>query len=133
MAKTAARRISSGTASGAGGDGEVAPGERYRDFGTVRRASEMEPLFFDLCGKRFHCRPALQSKKMLSFVRKADGDSGAAAGEALHEFLETVILPEDVEAWREIIDGDEFIIQASTLGDIVTWLVEQYAERPTQR
>lgn len=134
MAKTTAKRLTVADENGAVEDAQDAQDEkRFKNFGVPVRIAEMVPLEFELCGHTFHCRPAIQSKKMISFVRKTDSDSGAAAGEALHEFMETAIIPEDVEAWREIVDGEEYLIDAAQLGDIVSWLVEQYSERPTKR
>lgn len=108
-----------------------APSARFKDFGSAVRMSELAPLTFDLCGTTFHCRPALQSKKLLEFVKDADSDSGMSAGEAIHKFMETVILPDDVQAWKDLLESEEFIIDVALLGNVVTWLVEQYSGRPT--
>lgn len=106
---------------------------RHKNFGDAMRVDDLEPLSFDLCGQTFHCRPAIQSKRLLYFVAQADSDSGAQAGNALHKFLEEVILEDDRAAWKELVDGDEYIIDAQLLGDIVTFLVEAYSGRPTTR
>jgi hypothetical protein len=108
-----------------------APSARFKDFGSAIRMSELPPLTFELCEQTFHCRPALQSRRLLQFVKEADGDSGVSAGEAIHNFMETVIVPEDVQAWKNLLDSDEYIVDVALLGNVVTWLVEQYSGRPT--
>lgn len=108
-----------------------APSARFKDFGSALKFSDLPPLSFELCERNFKCRPALQSKKLLEFVKDADGGSGLSAGEAIHKFMETVIVPEDVQAWKDLLDSDEFIVDVSLLSNVVTWLVEQYSGRPT--
>ena len=108
-----------------------APSARFKDFGSAIRASELPPLTFELCDQTFHCKPALQSKKLLEFVKSADDDSGLSIGETIHKFMESVIVPDDVPAWQELMDSEEFIVDVPTLSEVVTWLVEQYSARPT--
>lgn len=105
---------------------------RHKDFGSPVRIDQLPPLSFDLAGQTFHCRPAIRTKRMLQFVKQADSGDGGA-GQAVIDFLESVLAPEDLDAWQELIDGDEYVVDAALLSDIVMWLIEQYAARPTQQ
>jgi hypothetical protein len=108
------------------------PDPRFKDFGDALRASSLPPLYFDLCGKRFHCVPAMQSRKLMKFVKRAEGSEGASAGEVIHDFMDSCIVADDQDAWSALMDSDEFIIDVQLISDIVTWLITQYSSRPTQ-
>lgn len=113
--------------------GGAVDGARHKDFGSAIRLADLPPLSFDLCEMNFRCRPALQSRKILEFVRSADSGSETAAGDAIHHFIASSLLPDDVQAWEELLDSDEYVVDVQMLGDIVTWLIEQYSSRPTQQ
>lgn len=112
---------------------EDASPPRHKDFGPALRVAEMEPLSFELCDHTFHCFPAMTSRKLLNYARKADGADGSSAGETVYGFMEAAILPDQREEWNALLDDDEYVIDISLISDVVSWLVEQYSGRPTLR
>ena len=56
---------------------------------------------------------------------------GAAAG-ALYGFFKDCMPEDEYNRFIEYINGDDVIIDMELIGEIASWLVEQYADRPTQ-
>lgn len=105
---------------------------RFRNFGEAVRASDLPPLEFELCGRLYHCAPAMNSKKLMGFVKRADDAGGSSAGDVIHDFIHEVILSEDREAWDALMDSDDYIIDIQLVSDVVSWLIENYSNRPTK-
>lgn len=56
---------------------------------------------------------------------------GGLAG--MLKVIEGVLIDEDVPRFRAVIHSKEKIVNLDTLGDILEWVIEQYADRPTKR
>jgi hypothetical protein len=61
-----------------------------------------------------------------------DSDLGIQTGELI-KLLDSAIWPEDKKRFNELLDDNDTAIPIDTLADILMWLAEEYAERPTQR
>jgi hypothetical protein len=105
---------------------------RQKSFKGGKNIAEFEPIEFDLNDQHFTCRPALQGATLLEFVAKADGDSGGAAAGALYGFFEDAMSAEEYKRFREYLKAPDLIIDMSVIGEIASWLVEQYTARPTE-
>jgi hypothetical protein len=105
---------------------------RTKKFTGGRDLSEYEPLEFDLNDQHYVCKPALQGAVLLDFVAKADSDSGGAAAGALYGFFEDAMEADEYERFQEYLKGP-VIIDMELIGDIASWLVEEYTSRPTQQ
>jgi hypothetical protein len=115
------------------GELEIEKRARHRNFGSALRVDEVEPLMFDMCDQTFHCRPAMTSRRLLRFVKQADGAQGGEAGDALYSFMDSALVPEDVQRWNDLLDSEDYIIDVAFIGEIISWLVEVYSSRPTKR
>ena len=104
---------------------------RTRDFGKSKRLADFEPLNFTLNDETFNCKPAIQGQTLLQFVAEADSNDGSKAAHALYGFFEQTLVPDDYTRFDEMLKSDEVIVDLSLLGDIASWLVEEYTERPT--
>lgn len=105
---------------------------RSKDFGAGAKASDFEPLEFKLAGKTFKCKPALQGKFLLDMAANADPDNPASGAIAVNKFFEQALYAEDLKRFEKLISESNVIITTETLGEIVSWLVETYAARPTE-
>lgn len=105
---------------------------RTKDFGKGAKSSDFEPLEFELGGKTFHCRPALQGKFLLDMAASADPDNPASSALAVNKFFERALKPADLKRFNALLEDPDTIIKSETLGEILSWLVEEYSDRPTE-
>lgn len=110
----------------------MAKDARFKDFGKTQTIDEFPPLGFALNGEEFSCKQAMSGAALLDFVRRADGDSGGMAAEAIIQFLNSSLEEDDAARFDTMIKDPDQIVQVETLGEIAGWLVEQYTTRPTK-
>jgi hypothetical protein len=111
------------------------PTIRHKSFGS-RKLKGSTPLTFDLLeGKyTFTAKSRIQGALLLDFVAQTE-DGGAAAAAHLTDFISAVLkTDEDRELFSSVIhsDDEDDTIEIEDLADIVSWLVEEYSQRPTQ-
>jgi len=106
---------------------------KFKDFGTPD-FSAAEPISFKLCDEEFTCRPQIPGKTMLDLAAKtADQDDPAAAGKMIDKFFSVVLVQESLVRFNTLCDDPDRMVHMETLMDVVGWLVETYADRPTKR
>ena len=106
---------------------------RTKVFSGGTDISEFEDLEFELNGTKFSCLPAIQGSVLLEFIRDADSDDGAGGAKALYNFLESSMVEEEYKKLQEVLHDPKIIIDIELIGEIVSWLVEEYGSRPTTR
>lgn len=105
---------------------------RYKDFGSPFDAEKAEKLTFKLYGEEFECYPEMQGKTLLEFVRNSSSEDVSQSVKAITDFFNKVLTPESFKKFEELADDPNKIVSVSTLTEIVSWVMEQYADRPTQ-
>lgn len=104
---------------------------KFKDFGTPD-TSNLEGISFKLFGEEFHCRPQIPGKVMIDLAAKtADENNAAANATVITDFFTTVLVGDSVERFNALIEDPDRVVTIDQLMDIVSWLMEQYAERPT--
>ena len=106
---------------------------RHKDFGAPVDMDAMEPVAFDLYGETFNCYKQIHGVTLLRFVKQANSEEGAAAVEAMLGIFERVMPKAEYERFEELCNDDTKVVPVETLGDIIGWLMEIYAERPTKQ
>ena len=104
---------------------------RFKEFGSGGE-NISTPLSFKIHGEEFFCYPSIQGKTLLDMVSQSMQQDSAMAVEVITTFFEKALKPESKESFNSLINDPERIVTVDALGDIVTWLVEQYSSRPTQ-
>lgn len=104
---------------------------RRKSFRGGKSIDEFEPVEFDLNDQTFKCKPALQGAVLLEFVSKADSDSGGQAAGAMYSFFQDCMEESEYERFYEYLNRPDLIIDMTTIGEIASWLVEEYTARPT--
>lgn len=105
---------------------------RFKDFGDDNKVVK-SPLSFKLYGEEFHCVPAIQGKVLLDIVKKASNpDDPAGAAAVIDEFFSSVLQPDSLEKFNNLLADPEKIVTVETLSEITGWLVSEYSERPTK-
>lgn len=69
---------------------------------------------------------------MLDLISKSDADKPAETAQMVFDFFNKVLLDDSAVRFRALVEDPERIVQMETLGEIVSWLVEEYTNRPTQ-
>jgi hypothetical protein len=106
-----------------------------REFGAALRESRGEPITFKFAGTGpWRCVRALPwsfFEDMLALQRAGD-DEGIAL--KIGPFFRTVVVPEQREAFeRDVLDQLMTPGAQEVIVEVVSWLIEQYTGRPTER
>ena len=103
---------------------------RFKDFGKGTGLNSDEPIVFRLHDEEFKCRPQLQGKALLAMAVDASSDDSAAAAKLITEFFANVLVEESAVRFEELTNDPDRIVTVETLGEIVGWLMGEYAGRP---
>jgi len=106
---------------------------KFKDFGTPS-ALDAEPISFKLYGEEFHCRPQIPGKIMIDLAAKtADEDNAAANAAVILDFFKAVLIADSASRFDLLVNDPDRVVTIEQIMEIVSWLMEQYAERPTPR
>ena len=105
---------------------------RFKDFGSPENAEGLEKFSFKLYDEEFSCKPRMQGKVLLRFAADSQSEEGSKSSEAILSFFDEVLLPESKEKFHALLEDEFKIVSVETLGEILGWIVEAYAARPTQ-
>ena len=106
--------------------------KRFRNFGSEETVVK-DPISFELHGEEFHCRPVLQGKVLLEIIANMDANDSSYIAQTISKFFEYTLVPESYERFDALLHDADKIVTVETLGEITSWLVEEYTARPTQR
>jgi hypothetical protein len=109
--------------------------KRHKSFKVVN-IDESEPLTFDLGGEEFTCYPEIQGKAILDIMRTAaEGDAdtrGVMMAVSVLDFFEKVMDASEYERFNKLMEDPKRIVPMDTLSEIMSWLIEEYTDRPTK-
>jgi hypothetical protein len=80
---------------------------------------------------KFTARGQVPGNLLVSLTAASNGSVGLQAAE-LQRMLGIAISADDKERFMEVLDDPDTAIPIETLGEIITWLAEEYGGRPTQ-
>lgn len=103
--------------------------DRFKDFGSGSDVNT-QPLSFKLYGEDYQCKTALQGKVLLDMVADSGSESNGMATALIDKFFAKVLLPESFERFLKLVEDPSKIVTVEKLGEITSWLVEQYSSRP---
>jgi hypothetical protein len=108
---------------------------RHKSFKTVD-IDESEPLSFDLGGEEFLCYAEVQGKTILDIMRiAAEGDEdtrGVLMAVSVLDFFKKVMPPAEYERFEKLMEDPKRIVPMDVLSEIMSWLIEEYTDRPTK-
>ncbi len=105
---------------------------RFKDFGKGSGVSH-EPLKFKLHDEEFECYPALQGKVLLEMVARSTSNDTSDMADSVMGFFEKTLKPESYERFQALTQDPNRVVTVETLGEITSWLVGEYSDRPTQQ
>lgn len=80
--------------------------------------------------EKFTARPMIPSGVMLDIASAMEKSVGIQTAEVI-KMMNTAIIAEDKNRFTELINDPDVAITIETLGEILEWLAEEYAGRPT--
>jgi hypothetical protein len=80
---------------------------------------------------KFRARPSIPGALLLQIASAMDAGIGIQSVELIRLF-NGAIWPDDRRAFNDMINDEDVAVPIETLGEILEWLAEEYAERPTQ-
>jgi hypothetical protein len=93
-------------------------------------------LTFDIGGEEFNCYPEVQGKTILDIMRvAAEGDEdtrGVLMAVSVLDFFKKVMPPSEFERFEKLMEDEKRIVPMDTLSEIMSWLIEEYTDRPTR-
>jgi hypothetical protein len=102
---------------------------RSKDFGGGEELRK-EPVTFTLHGEKFECYPEMPGAAMLQFFKDA---ADIASADAILDFMERSLIPDDWPRFQQLVNDPDRVVRLDKLGEIVAWLVEEYAGQvPTE-
>lgn len=106
---------------------------KFKDFGTPN-TDNLEPISFKLYGEEFHCRPQIPGKVMIDIAAKtADEENAAANASMINDFFSAVLMGDSADRFNALAEDPDRVVTIDQIMEIVSWLMEQYADRPTTR
>jgi len=102
---------------------------RFKDFGAGVE-KEATPLSFKLHGEEFHCVPRIQGQVLLDLVASSGDSSPKSSADTMKMFFQNVLQDDSYERFTKLSHDKNKIVEVDTLANIVTWLMEEYGDRP---
>lgn len=107
---------------------------RFKDFGAGSgTGEEASPISFKLYDEEFHCVPRMQGKVMLNIVEDSASDDPAASARTINSFFKKVLKDESFTRFDGLLEDKDRVVSVETLAEIVSWLLEEYSNRPNQQ
>ena len=104
---------------------------RFKDFGSgVESTEPIDPIKFALHGEEFECVPNIQGKSLLKFVSDSQSGNTALQAEVIEKFFDKILVDESLERFTAMQESKDRIVSIETLTEILSWVVEQYTDRP---
>jgi hypothetical protein len=110
--------------------------KRHKSF-EVKNIEDSEPLTFDLGGEEFTCHPEVQGKMILDIIKTAADENdpdqrGMMMAVGVLGFFEKVMDASEYERFNKLMEDPKRIVPMDTLSEIMSWLIEEYTDRPTE-
>jgi len=104
---------------------------RFKDFGSGD--TDIEPIVFKLHGEEFTCFPQIPGKFLLDLARNAAGGTDESEAEVILIFFKQVLEEESYERFETLIEDRHRVVTMEQLSEIVSWLMEEYSDRPEKQ
>jgi len=104
-------------------------GPEVRDF-----SHPTAPVRFRIGADEFQARPMISAQRMVQLAEmgeKIDAAEGMVKLSIFTEVFELALYPESLERFRARLYDDDNPIGMGQVGQVIEWLIEQYAGRPT--
>lgn len=102
----------------------------FKAQGTKKGA---EPILFEFWGETLSAKPRIQGAVILDFIGASSDaeEDGSALTRRILPFFKSALTKESYETFSEIIRSDDKIVEVEELMDVLSWLISEYTNRPT--
>lgn len=114
---------------------------RHRTFGSHKKKASKKPVTFDIFGYNeeedkeytatFTARPSVPGMAVLEFAAAGAGENSGSVA-AVYGFFQKALVEEEYARFMEFVEDPNYDVDLDTLVEIIGFLVEEYASRPTQ-
>lgn len=105
---------------------------KFKDFGAPT-APGGEQISFKLYEEEFFCVPSVQGRVLLSIVADTTSDDPGIVAMVTDKFFQSALTADSLKKFNELTSNQDTIVTVDVLGEIVSWLVEQYSSRPEEQ
>lgn len=106
---------------------------KFKDFGSAALPENREPISFKIHEEEFNCVKQLQGKVMLEFISGSNSDDAGEIASMIELFFTNVLDDESLKRFNDLTHDKNRFVSTETLSEIVSWLVEQYSDRPEEQ
>lgn len=106
---------------------------KFKDFGSGTTPVTTEVISFKIYDEEFNCLPALQGKVLLGFIAESGSSDPVVQSQIIEKFFDYVLTDESLERFNTLQTSKDKIVSVETLGEILSWVVEQYTDRPEEQ
>lgn len=103
----------------------------FKDFDAARRERDLEPVAFTLGGERFDCLPVCPAPVLFDYAA-AGSRTTLQSYNAAVAFI-VGVLADGEDRFRDALASKTNPVDYETIAAVVSWLVEHYTGRPTER
>lgn len=105
---------------------------KIKSFITTTEEAPAEPIEFELIeGETFEAYGEVSGAVTLNFIAATSGENSAETAKGILDYLKASMDEENFKRFNAIINSPKHKIKIETLSDIVAYLIEERASRPT--
>lgn len=96
------------------------------------KAKKAKPIPFELEGEEFEAYGAVSGAVLLEFIEATGSENPSETARGLLGYLRQSMNAENLERFNKVIHDPEINVEMETLSEIVSYLVEERTNRPTE-
>lgn len=105
---------------------------KIKSFTPAKKKEALEPIGFELLGENFEAYPKIAGVTLLEFIASGDSESGGSTAQGILDYLKASMKKEEYKRFHAFVADPENEIEIDTLSEIVSFLIEEQASRPTE-
>lgn len=103
-----------------------------KSFSPKKRAAA-QPVEFELLDQKFVAVPKIPGITLLEFIASGDGSDGdGSVAKGILDYLKASMKKDEYKRFHDLVSDPDHEIDIELLSEIVSYLIEQQASRPTE-
>lgn len=103
-----------------------------KSFTSTKEKEVIEPIQFELEGETFEAYGQVPGAVLLDFIAESSREDSVGSAGAILGYLKSSMNKENYKRFDKLTRDPEKVIQLQVLADIVSYLVEERTNRPTE-
>lgn len=106
---------------------------KIKSFISATKGAPVEPIEFELVeGETFEAYGEVSGAVTLNFIAATSTDNSADTAKGILDYLKASMDEGNFKRFESIINSPTYLIKIETLSEIVGYLIEERASRPTE-